>query len=358
MKILITGICGFVGSTLAKTWVEHGTGHTIYGIDNFIRPGSEINRVSLKKIGVNVYHADLRCASDFENLPDADFVIDAAANPCILAGVDGLSSSRQLVEHNLGGTINILEYCKSRNAGFILLSTSRVYSIKPLSSLDVKPVDGAFHPVVNSRTPEGLTLDGINEAFSTLSPVSLYGAGKLASETLAVEYGSGFNFPVWINRCGILAGAGQFGRPDQGILSFWISSWLRKQPLKYIGFGGLGYQVRDCLHPRDLIPLLETQMNYSGNLKFSIQNISGGIESAFSLKQLSEWCRDRFGKHDVQSETNPRLFDIPWMVLNADLAKKQWAWKPETSREDIIEEIAAHAEKNPNWLELSSTCYE
>jgi len=358
MKILITGICGFVGSTLAKTWVDYGLGHSIFGIDNFIRPGSETNRIPLKKIGVKVYHADLRCTGDFENLPDADFVIDAAANPCVLAGVDGLSSSPQLVEHNLSGTLNILEYCKSRNAGFILLSTSRVYSIKPLSSLDVKPVDGAFHPIISSTTPQGITQEGISEAFSTQPPVSLYGASKLSSETLAVEYGAGFDFPVWINRCGILAGAGQFGRPDQGILSFWVHSWLAKLPLKYIGFGGLGYQVRDCLHPRDLVPLLESQMNYSGGMKPSIQNISGGNESAFSLKQLSEWCRNRFGKHDVQSQADHRLFDIPWIVLNSGLAKRQWSWKPVTTREDILEEIAIHALKNPNWLELSSTCYE
>ena len=42
-------------------------------------------------------------------------------------------------------------------------------------------------------------------------------------------------------------------RADQGIFSFWIRSWKEKKPLKYIGFDGRGSQVRDCLHPRDLI---------------------------------------------------------------------------------------------------------
>ena len=49
--------------------------------------------------------------------------------------------------------------------------------------------------------------------------MSLYGATKLASEQLALEYGSTYGFPVWINRCGVLAGAGQFGRADQGIFA-------------------------------------------------------------------------------------------------------------------------------------------
>ena len=90
--------------------------------------------------------------------------------------------------------------------------------------------------------------------------MSLYGATKLASEQLALEYGSTYGFPVWVNRCGVLAGAGQFGRADQGIFAYWVNSWLRERPLRYIGFGGHGHQVRDCLHPADLVPLIERQM--------------------------------------------------------------------------------------------------
>ncbi len=128
MRILISGVCGFVGSTLARELAARG--HSVSGFDNFIRPGSEANRDALKKAGVKLFHADLRAASDLETVPAADWVIDAAANPSVLAGVDGKTSSRQLVEHNLGGTVNLLEYCKTHRAGFVLLSTSRVYSIR------------------------------------------------------------------------------------------------------------------------------------------------------------------------------------------------------------------------------------
>ena len=62
-------------------------------------------------------------------------MIDCAANPSVLAGVDGQISSRQLMEHNLVGTINLLEYCKKYKAGLILLSTSRVYSANKLSNI-------------------------------------------------------------------------------------------------------------------------------------------------------------------------------------------------------------------------------
>ena len=101
MKVLITGICGFVGSSLAVSWLQSEPGLVIYGMDNLIRPGSEENRRSLSALGVKLFHGDIRCPSDFEVLPTVDWVIDAAANPSVLAGIDGQTSSRQLVEHNL-----------------------------------------------------------------------------------------------------------------------------------------------------------------------------------------------------------------------------------------------------------------
>src|SRR5262249_21472263 len=116
MRILITGICGFVGSTLARSWAESGTGHTVVGIDNLIRTGSETNVRALRRMGVAFFHRDIRMASDFEGIPAVDWVIDAAANPSVLAGTDGRMSSRQLVEHNLLGTVNMLEYCRAHRA--------------------------------------------------------------------------------------------------------------------------------------------------------------------------------------------------------------------------------------------------
>ncbi len=355
MRILISGICGFVGNTIARTLLAAGRGHQIAGFDNFIRPGSESNRAELKALGVKLFHADLRAASDIDALPDADWVIDAAANPSVLAGVDGRTSSRQLVEHNLGGTANLLEYCKARKAGFILLSTSRVYSIEPLASLPVTVRGGAFVPDETKPLPAGLTAAGIAESFATTAPISLYGATKLASEAMALEYGETFGLPVFINRCGVLAGAGQFGRADQGIFAYWINSWARKRPLKYLGFGGGGHQVRDCLHPRDLVPLLEKQLS-APKLASSdrLANFAGGAASAMSLKQLSEWCAQRFGPHSVVTDGTPRPFDIPWVVLDSAKATRLWGWTPATATTTILDEIARHAETHPDWLDLSA----
>ena len=354
MRILISGICGFAGSAIARALAAQGRGYEISGLDNFIRPGSEGNRAELKRLGIRLVHGDVRAASDIDALPRSDWVIDASANPSVLAGVDGLSSSRQVVEHNLGGTLNLLEFCKRNHAGFILLSTSRVYSVEPLAGLPVRVVGGAFQPE-KTGLPAGLGPLGVSENFPTAAPISLYGATKLASEALALEYGHTFDLPVFINRCGILAGAGQFGRPDQGIFSYWINSHLRRRPLKFIGFGGLGHQVRDCLHPTDLVPLLTAQLAAPKTAASDrIVNVGGGMDSAMSLRQLTDWCDERFGSQSVAPDPAPRPFDIPWIVLDPSKASRVWGWRPKTPLLAILEEISAHAGTHPDWLEVSA----
>ena len=355
MKVLLTGVCGFVGSSLAEAIASAGLGWELTGLDNLSRPGSELNRQRLAQLGVKLLHGDLRCQSDVDALPAVDWIVDCAANPSVLAGADGQTSSRQLMEHNLLGTLHMIEKCKKEHSGFILLSTSRVYAIEPLSKLPVVASNGAYRLQADAELPPGVSSFGVDETFSTAAPISLYGASKLASETLAMEYGATFGFPVWINRCGVLAGAGQFGRADQGIFAYWLNSHLRRRPLRYIGFDGEGHQVCDCLHPRDLLPLLQKQMAEAINTTHPrLINVAGGIESACSLRQLTEWCDGRFGLHPVTRNPQPRPFDLPWVVLDARRAQEVWGWQPQTSRAEILEEIAAHAEAHPQWLELST----
>jgi len=355
MKLLITGACGFVGGSLIQAVKQAGLAWSLTGLDNLTRPGSEGNRAELRRLGVKLHHGDLRCRSDVDALPDADWIVDCAANPSVLAGSDGQTSSRQLMEHNLLGTVNLLEHCRRTRAGFVLLSTSRVYAIKPLAELSVAVKSGAFQPVTTGALPAGLCAAGIAEDFSTAAPISLYGASKLASEALALEYGGAFDFPVWINRCGVMAGAGQFGRPDQGIFAYWLNSHLRRRPLRYIGFDGLGHQVRDCLHPRDLLPLLQKQFAAGNSTAHpKLVNVSGGLASAMSLRQLHAWCDDRFGPHPVASDPRPRQYDLPWVVLDSRRAQIAWDWQPATSTQTVLEEIAAHAEAHPDWLAVSA----
>jgi len=352
VKIFITGICGFVGRAIATRVREAMPDAEVFGLDNLSRAGSEQNR-RLAAGEIRIIHGDIRIPSDLESLPPADWVIDAAALPSVLAGIDNHSSSRQLVEHNLFGTVNVLEYCRRHHAGFILLSTSRVYAIRPLSELTLQ-VDGErFVPRFAEIELQGLSPAGVTEKFSTAAPVSMYGATKLASEALALEYGDTFGIPVWVNRCGVLAGAGQFGTAEQGIFSFWLHAWRARRALRYIGFGGRGLQVRDAFHPEDLADLVLKQLRNSETKPHRICNVGGGIDRSMSLLELSKWCTERFGAHQVVSDTHERLFDIPWMVLDSTRARTAWNWQPRRSLCSILAEIADHAEKNPDWLETT-----
>lgn len=354
MKLLITGVCGFVGSTLAQRLLEAQAGLQVLGIDNFLRRGSELNRARLRALGVRVEHGDLRNAEDLDALPPVDWVLDAAANPSVLAGTAEGGGSRVLMHHNLSGTVNLLEYCRRHTTGFILLSTSRVYSIAPLAALRMEARDGAFAPKSDQAWPVGLSPEGVAETFSTAPPISLYGATKVCSEVLAQEYGHAFGFPVWIDRLGVLAGAGQFGKADQGIFSYWIHSCAAKRPLKFIGFGGQGHQVRDCLHPRDLVPVLRQQMASRPGANAAVTNFSGGLAHSMSLRQLHDWCERRFGPRPVEAEAVERAFDVPWLVLDSTTAARRFGWRPATPLETVLEEIARHATENPKWLEWTT----
>jgi nucleoside-diphosphate-sugar epimerase len=64
MRLLVTGICGFVGSALARCFLELIDWIEILGVDSLIRPGSELNRQSLPIIGCKLFYGDVRSPSD------------------------------------------------------------------------------------------------------------------------------------------------------------------------------------------------------------------------------------------------------------------------------------------------------
>ena len=291
MRIFIAGICGFAGASLARWFQAAMEGARIFGIDNLSRPGAETNRGALAAEGIQVFHGDVRAPSDLEALPAADWIIDAAANPSVLAGVDGQTSSRQLIEHNLHGTLNLLEYAKRHQ--------QRIYPAQQqprlLHSAAERAADADGRQRVRARClegrlPAGISAAGIAEEFPVAAPVSLYGSTKLASEAMALEYGYAFDFPVWVNRCGVLAGAGQFGLIAQGIFSYWMHAHLARRPLRYIGFGGLGLQVRDAFHPNDLAqPAAVADERWRGQRRAAVQ------------------CRRRRGEQHVARAIDRRL---------------------------------------------------
>lgn len=357
MKILVAGGCGFVGAAVCRRLLAARAGVAITVIDSLRRRGSETNVADLEARGIRVVHGDVRLATDVDPLGPFDWVIDAAAEPSVLAGTTAgeHTGRRQLLDHNLTGTVNLLEAAARWQAGVVLLSTSRVHSIPALVALPMVERTGrgasTFALDVALPLPPAVSVAGIDEAFPAGPPCSLYGATKLAGETLAREYAHAAGTPLVIDRCGVLAGAGQFGRADQGIFSWWIHRWAARRPLAYIGFGGRGLQVRDCLHPDDLADLLIAQLAAARPGAAEIFNASGGAASATSLAELSAWCATRFGHHDVGASALTRPYDLPWVVLDHAAATARHGWRPARTAISIFEEIADHAERHPGWLD-------
>jgi CDP-paratose 2-epimerase len=305
-------------------------------------------------LGAELFHGDVRFASDLRALPGVDWVIDAAANPTVIAGVTqaGGCTPEQLLQHNLVATLNVLEYCRQHGAGLNLLSTSRVYSIETLSAIPLRETHTRLEvmsPIPSHIT--GFSEQGVSEEFSTAAPISIYGATKLASEVLALEYGSAFGFPVWTNRCGVIGGPGQLGKIDQGIFSFWVYSCALGRPLRYIGFGGSGKQVRDCVTAEDVAELVLRQVRDPSRQARRIINLGGGTLGSMSLLEITQVCEKYFKrKISVESSRETRPYDIPYYVTNTSQAKKDWDWQPTNTAEDIVWQLCDWTSNNLDFV--------
>ncbi|MEI6523516.1 MAG: NAD-dependent epimerase/dehydratase family protein [Bacteroidota bacterium] len=345
MKILITGAAGFVGCKIVEYLRSSDKSVELFGIDNLSRKGSESHIGQLEKLGCTFFKGDISIQSDIMALPKVNWVIDCAAEPSVLAGLDG--GSLNLINNNLTGTFYLLEKCKQDNAGFIMLSTSRVYSINVLNSVPFCSNGKSFEIPTSGNLPIGFSEKGVAEHFSTSAPISLYGATKLASEVLALEYHYSFGFPVWINRCGVIAGPGQFGKIDQGIFSYWVYQYLLNKPLSYIGFGGTGLQARDLIHPCDIYNIINLQINAPVDNSPRIINLGGGVQNTLSLFELNVFCDTHIQTNKtIGSVPENRIFDIPYYSTDFSLAHSYWNWEPSVSAHEILDQILVYGRNN------------
>jgi CDP-paratose 2-epimerase len=347
-RMVITGGAGFVGSSLALLFKQHFSNLEILCFDNLSRRGSELNLPRLKAQGIQFIQGDVRNSEDFERIGKVDWLIECSAEPSVHAGYG--ESPRYLINTNLNGLINCLEHLRQHGGQCVFLSSSRVYPIGLLRSLPLQPSQHRFE-LTDGPFPEGVSQLGISEACSLEGPRSLYGTTKLSGELFIQEYCQTYGLQAIINRCGVLAGPWQMGKVDQGFMALWVAQHVFGHPLRYMGFGGEGLQVRDVLHVEDLFHLLRLQMAQVEAHSGVIYNVGGGHQNSTSLAELTERVSEiTQRKIQIHSDPTTREADIPYYVTDITKVNQKTNWRPQYSLTHIVEGIFQWIEREKNQL--------
>jgi CDP-paratose 2-epimerase len=347
-NILITGGCGFVGSNLALLLKEKYPTYEIVAFDNLKRRGSEFNIQRLTNAGIRFLHGDIRVKEDIAIDIPPDCIIDAAAEPSVLAGIG--SSTDYLVNTNFNGTINLLNIAVQNKADFIFLSTSRVYPIGELENLLYEEEELRFVLSQNQKKT-GCSQNGIAENFSLKGARTFYGTTKLASELMIEEYETFFGMNAVINRCGVITGPFQMGKVDQGVIVLWMARHFWKKGVKYFGYGGEGKQVRDILHIDDLFTLIDFQIHNMAKCRGKLFNAGGGKDVSTSLKELTHLCALITGnKVPQEAVLQNRAGDVPIYITDNGYVTGETGWKPLKDVQTILTDIFIWMKQNEKQL--------
>ncbi len=173
-KILVTGGSGFIGSALVKRLVREG--HNVRVLDDNSRGAPR--RLASFESDIEFIGGDVR---DPQAVDAAMKGVDEVHHLAFVNGTEFFYSAPELVlDVGVKGMVNVLDACKKHNVrSLILASSSEVYQTPP-----------------NIPTDESAPLivpDPLNPRYS-------YGAGKIISEIMAINYGRKFFDRVLIFR--------------------------------------------------------------------------------------------------------------------------------------------------------------
>jgi CDP-paratose 2-epimerase len=338
--VLITGGAGFVGSALAIAIRRAHPGAAVIAFDNLRRRGSEMNLPRLKAEGVRFVHGDVRSLPDLAAIrPAPDLILECSAEPSVLAGYGG--SPEYLIHTNLTGAFHCLEIARQAKAGFLFVSTSRVYPVAPVNALPFEETETRYR-LRPAQTVPGASEYGISEQFPLDGARSLYGMTKLAAELMVAEYGDAYGIPFVIDRCGLLTGPWQMAKADQGVVAYWVAAHCLNRPLKYIGFGGTGKQVRDFLHIDDFCDLVLDQIANFHAYAGRHWNVGGGVANSLSLREATLLCREVTGRTvEVSGTSEDRPADLRLYITDHRAVSAVRGWTPQRDARRTLADIAA-----------------
>ena len=223
MKVLVTGVAGFIGAFVAKALLERGD--EVVGIDNlndYYDPTLKSARLDWLKPypGFHFEQVDIRDASALRQ------AAQGCQRICHLAAQAGVRYSfanpRAYVESNLDGFFNILEVCQQLKVEHLVYaSTSSVYGAN--TAVPFRENAGADHPL------------------------SFYAATKKANELMAHAFAHLHNLPVTGLR--FFTVYGPWGRPDMALFRF-TRMMLAGESIPVYGHG---QQSRDFTYIDDIV---------------------------------------------------------------------------------------------------------
>jgi UDP-glucuronate 4-epimerase len=225
MKILVTGVAGFIGYHLATRLLAEG--NQVYGIDNL----NDYYDVSLKQARLQQILPQSNFTFDYLDISDRTLVaelfathrFDVVVHLAAQAGVRySLKNPHAYVDSNLVGFTNILEGCRHN-------------SIKHLIFASSSSVYGA-----NTKVPFAVS-DNVDR------PVSLYAATKKANELMAHAYSHLYQIPITGLR--FFTVYGPWGRPDMAYFKF-VKAIAENRPIDVYNFGKM---KRDFTYIDDVI---------------------------------------------------------------------------------------------------------
>ena len=321
MSILITGGAGFIGGHLAESFA--GDGHDVVVLDNFdpyydtrIKDHNvEVGREAADE-GDGSYElveGDVRDADLVEDLvADADYVYHQAAQ----AGVRADISPRKYDEVNVDGTLNVLDAAREHGVDrLVLASSSSVYG-----------------------KPRYLPYD--EDHLTT--PVSPYGASKLAAERYTMVYAERYGIPAVALRYFTVYGPRM--RPNMAISNF-VSRCINDEPPVIYGDG---QQTRDFTFVDDILAANRTLLDTDA-ADGEVMNI--GSTDNIAIETLAEEIRDQLAPDLELEYTEGYDVDADHTHANIDKAAEIIDYEPShTIREGVSAFIDWYRE-NREWYE-------
>lgn len=344
-KILILGGCGFVGYNLAEYLFKKG--FEVFVADNLVRRGSEISLIKLKKLGIKFIHCDIRNKEDFLNLPKVDLILNCAAQPSAV----NYANPEFDITNNTYGVVNILEHCRKTQTPIILWSTNKCYSGNLVNSIKRTIKNRRFFWEENQQNNViGWSLDGFNENLSVNgTDHSIYGVSKISADLIVQEWSDAFKIPAICNRFSCLAGPNQWGKAEQGWVTWFAIANELELPIEVFGFQG--NQVRDCLFSKDLNLLIEKQISKIDNYFGEFFNVGGGKDITISVNEAVDvlqqknkpWSKVVY--HDEQRRADQAIY-----ISDISKVKSHFSWEPKINISEGYDEILYWVKNNKNIL--------